>query len=172
MEEKILEILAYTLPSVVTGGVAYYFFAKHIAHEENKRRFYLHKEHQKKSFPVRLQAYERMVLFLERIDPNKLLVRVKPTSENHIDYLNLLINNVEQEYEHNLSQQIYMSDKSWDMIVAAKNATLQLLRNKAATESINNVKEFQEGVITDGLKETHPSVAALTYIKKEVADLF
>ena len=172
MEEKLLEILAYTLPSVITGGVAYYFFAKHIAHEEGNKRFYLHKEHKKMSFPACLQAYERMVLFLERINPNKLLTRVLPTSEDHIDYLNLLINSVQQEFEHNLSQQIYMSNKSWDMIIAAKNATLQLLRNKAATESVNSVKGFQEGILADGISETHPSVVALAYVKKEVRDLF
>ena len=169
---KLLEILAYTLPSAITGGVAYYFFAKHIAHEENRRRFYLHKEHQKMSFPLRLQAYERMVLFMERTNPNKLLIRIKPSSEDHVAYLNKLVHHVEQEFEHNLSQQIYMSDKSWNMIVTAKNATLQLLRNKAATESITNTAAFQEAIIKDGMQNTHPSISALAVLKKEVADLF
>jgi len=170
--DKLLEILAYTLPAAVTGAVAYYFFAKHVAYEENRRRFYLHKEHQKMSFPLRLQAYERMVLFLERINPNKLLTRVKPSSDKHIDYLNKLVDNVEQEYEHNLSQQIYMTDKSWNMIVTAKNTTLQLLRNKAAITSINDVDAFQEAIIKEGLNKTHPSFSALAFIKKEVAELF
>jgi len=170
--DKLLEILAYTLPAAITGAVAYYFFAKHIAHEENRRRFYLHKEHQKMSFPMRLQAYERMVLFLERTNPNQLLVRVKPKSDDPIAYLGLLVNKVEQEYEHNLSQQIYMSDKTWDMIVTAKNATLQLLRNKAANEGIKTTTEFQEAVIKEGFEDIHPSIAAIAVLKNEVADLF
>ncbi len=170
--DKIFELLTYTIPSVVTGGVAFYFFSKHIAHEENRRRFYLHKEHQKTSFPLRLQAYERMVLYLERINPNKLLTRERPLSDDHIDYLKQLVSSVEKEFEHNLSQQIYMSDKAWDMIVTAKNTTLQTLRNTAASGEIKNTTQFQEAVIMAGLEETHAAVLALSFLKKEVADLF
>lgn len=170
--DKILEILAYAIPSIVTGGVAYYFFLKHIKHEESRRRFYLHKENQKLSFPLRLQAYERMVLFLERINPNKLMLREMPKTADKTAYLNQLVNSIEHEFEHNLAQQIYISDACWNMILAAKNATLQLLRNKTASESINTAKELQESVLKEGIKDSHPSIAAISYIKTEVADLF
>jgi hypothetical protein len=170
--DKILEILAYTIPSMVTGAVAFYFFSKHINHEENRRRFYLHKENQKQSFPLRLQAYERMVLFLERINPNQLLIRVSPKSEDTNSYLHLLINSIEQEFEHNVAQQIYVSDECWTMIVTAKNATLQQLRNKAASTNVTTAQELQESVLKEGINEAHPSTAALAFIKTEVADLF
>jgi hypothetical protein len=170
--EKILEILSYTIPSVVTGAVAYYFFVKHINHEENRRRFYLHKEHQKQSFPQRLQAYERLVLFLERINPNKLMIRETPKSEDKINYLHQLVNAVELEFEHNLSQQIYITDECWNMVVTAKNTTLQLLRNKAASTAIATSKDLQEIVLKEGINDAHPSISALTFIKKEVAELF
>jgi len=170
--DKILEILSYTIPSVITGGVAYYFFLKHISHEENRRRFYLHKENQKQSFPQRLQAYERMVLFLERINPNKLMLRELPNSEDKIMYLSQLVDAIEKEFEHNLSQQIYISDECWNMIVTAKNTTLQLIRNKAATPENKNSKDLQEAVLKEGIAEAHPSTAALTFIKKEVAEFF
>ncbi len=170
--DKILEILAYTIPSVITGGIAYYFFAKHINHEEKRRQFYLHQENQKQSFPLRLQAYERMVLFLERINPNKLLLRESPKSDDKTIYLHQLVNSVEQEFEHNLSQQIYMTNACWNMIVTAKNATLQLLRNKTASETITESKELQEAVLKEGINDSYPSYAAIVYIKNEVADLF
>ena len=170
--DKILEILAYTLPSVITGGVAYYFFVKHVKHEENRRRFYLHRENQKQSFPLRLQAYERMVLFLERIDPNKLMLREIPNSEDKTTYLHQLVNAIEQEFEHNLSQQIYMSTECWQIILTAKNATLQLIRNKTASTDIQNAKELQERIIKEGMNEANPSITAIAFIKSEVADLF
>ncbi len=170
--DKILEILSYTIPSVITGGVAYYFFVKHVSHEENRRRFYLHKENQKQSFPLRLQAYERMILFLERVNPNKLLLREIPISEDKTVYIQQLVNNVEQEFEHNLSQQIYMTDKCWNMIVTAKNATLQLLRNKTASVAVKTSKELQEAVLKEGINDSYPSYAAIKFIKTEVADLF
>ena len=162
----------YTVPSMVTGAVAFYFFQKHLNHEINLQKFQLHKEFQKQSFPLRLQAYERLVLFLERTNPNKLMIRVSPLSDDKIEYLHILVQNIEQEFDHNLSQQIYVSDPCWDMVVMAKNTTLQLLRNKAVSGEIKNARELQEAILKEGINEEHPSSAALVYIKNEVSDLF
>ena len=67
--DKILEIVSYTLPSLITGGVAYFLFTSYFKDQQNTRRWLLMRENQKESLPLRLQAYERMVLFLERIHP-------------------------------------------------------------------------------------------------------
>jgi len=168
--DKILEILSYTLPSVVTGGVAYYFFVKHINHEENRRRFYLLKKKKKQSFPLRLQAYERMVLFLERMNPNKLLFREKPKSDDKSVYLQQLVTSIEHEFEHNLSQQIYMTDQCWDIILTAKNATLQLIRNKTASSAVISSNDLIEVILKEGIQEAFPSTTAISYIKSEIKD--
>jgi len=78
----VISYFAYLLPAIVVGLVAYFFFKGHISNEEGRRRYLIQKEAQKSILPVRLQAYERLTLFLERIDPNKLLLRVKPYSDN------------------------------------------------------------------------------------------
>jgi hypothetical protein len=93
---------SYLLPAIVVGLVAYYFFKGHTANEEGRRRYLIQKEAQKKLLPIRLQAYERLTLLLERIDPNKLLLRVKPYSDDLQKYESLLIQNIDKEYEHNL----------------------------------------------------------------------
>ena len=67
---KLIELLSYTLPAVITGLVAYYFFDLHTKNEEGRRRFLLNKEAQKDALPIRLQAFERITLFLERININ------------------------------------------------------------------------------------------------------
>jgi len=77
-EENYLQLLFYLLPAVVVGIIAFYFFNLHIRNEERRQRCLLHRENQKQAHPLRLQAYERMALFLERISPGNLLVRVKP----------------------------------------------------------------------------------------------
>ena len=74
--EQVLSYFAYLLPAIIVGIVAYYFFKGHTANEEGRRRYLIQKEAQNKTIPIRLQAYERLTLFLERIDPNKLLIRV------------------------------------------------------------------------------------------------
>lgn len=101
--EKIFEVFLYAVPALITGMIAYYFFKEHTKNEDGRRRFLLHKDLQVNALPIRLQAYERMALFLERISPNKLLIRISPTSSDKDSYESLLIASIEQEFEHNLS---------------------------------------------------------------------
>jgi hypothetical protein len=170
--ERIIDILFNLLPAGIVGAVAYYFFKQHIENEAGRRRFLLQNERQKESFPLRLQAYERMTLFLERITPSKLLTRVNPTSSNKDDYESLLVANIEQEFEHNLSQQIYISDDCWTVIIAAKNATIQLIRKANMNEKTDSANKLREVVLTELMDTSAPSNAALAFIKKEVAEMW
>ena len=85
---QLIELLSYTIPSVITGSIAYLLFQSYFNDQQNSRRWLSQKESQKISLPIRLQAFERMTLFLERINPSKLLIRVVPLSENKNDYEN------------------------------------------------------------------------------------
>ncbi len=174
MEEltQILSYVAYLLPAVVVGIIAYYFFKGHTANEEGRRRYLIQKEAQNKILPTRLQAYERLTLLLERIDPNKLLVRVKPYSEAVDEYEALLIQNIEQEFDHNVTQQIYVTPECWNLINAAKNATIHIIRQGAMHEKDNNADALREYLLRNFMEEVTPSQKALAYIKKEVAELF
>lgn len=169
---QIITLLSYTLPAIVTGLVAYNFFNLHTKNEEGRRRYLLNKEAQKEALPLRLQAYERMTLFLERISLTKLLIRIAPISENKNDYENLVIAHIEQEFEHNLTQQIYMSDECWSIITTAKNATIQMIRKANRTEGIDTVDKLRELLLNDLLEKQSPSNAALAYIKNEVGQLW
>lgn len=167
----ILSYFAYLLPAVVVGIIAFYFFKGHTANEEGRRRFILQKEAQKNMLPLRLQAYERYALFLERIAPNKLLVRVAPFSEDVEDYEKLLIKNIEQEFEHNVSQQIYVTNDCWNMINAAKNATIQIIRKTVMNEKVDSSSKLRETLIQHFMDETSPSQKALMYLKQEVSEM-
>ncbi len=170
--EIIINLVLFTIPALITGIIAYYFFKEHTKNEDGRRRFLLHRDMQVNAMPLRLQAYERMALFLERITPTKLLVRVIPKSSKKEDYESLLIATIEQEYEHNLSQQIYMSDECWNIITAAKNATIQLLRKASLLEKTDTANKLREVVLTEMMERRAPSDAALSYIKKEVGEMW
>ncbi|RTZ03294.1 hypothetical protein EKM02_00170 [Flavobacterium sp. RSP49] len=169
---KIIEILGYTIPSLITGGVAYYLFNAYFKDQQNTRRWLLQKDAQKDLLPLRLQAYERMALFMERINPSKLLVRITPLSEDKNEYHNFVIAQIEQEYEHNLTQQIYISDECWSIIVTAKNATIQMIRLATTNERVKDANSLREIIIEDLLEKPSPSTAALAYIKNEVGQLW
>ena len=169
---KIIEILAYTIPSLITGGVAYFLFQSHFKDQQKTRLWLIQRDNQKIALPLRLQAYERMTLFMERIHPSQVMVRIKPISTNKNDYENYIIAHIEQEFEHNIAQQIYISDKCWTVILTAKNATVQMIRNAAKNEKVTNADELRTFVITELLEKTSPSTTALSFIKNEVAELW
>jgi len=169
--EAILQMFGFLLPAVVTGVVAFYFFKMHTKNEEGRRRFLLHKDSQASTLPIRLQAYERMALFLERISIPNLVVRVAPKSADKADYENLLIKSIENEFDHNLSQQIYLTDELWNVIKAAKGATVQMIR-KAALSETDSADKLREDILTETMDKASPSATALAFVKKEIGNLW
>ena len=169
MESTLLESIGYVLPAAVTGLVAYYMFNGFIKQHGSEKNLELLAQRKKESLPIKLQAYERMLLFCERINPVKMLVRVKPLSENTQDYLKLLIASVEQEFEHNLVQQIYISNDSWTAILATKNNIINKLKEVAETS--NTANNLRENVIVHYSKSLPPTDTAISFIKNEVKKL-
>ncbi|NRB60338.1 MAG: hypothetical protein HRU50_10440 [Winogradskyella sp.] len=172
MEQQLVDLLMYIIPALVTGAIAFLFFREHVDNENNRRNFLIKKDLQKEAFPIRLQAYERMSLFLERIKPSQLLTRVNPTSSNKDDYESLLVATIEQEFEHNLSQQIYVTDQCWSIIMAAKNATIQLIRKSNMSDKTDSADKLREVILTELIDNPAPSNAALSFIKTEVSKLW
>ncbi|MDY0089308.1 MAG: hypothetical protein RBR78_02975 [Flavobacteriaceae bacterium] len=168
----IFEILAYTIPALITGLIAYYFFKLHNDNEEKRRRYLLQKEYRKDVLPLRLQAYERMALFLERIHPAKLLIRITPYNEDKNDYERLLIHHIEQEFDHNLAQQIYISDECWTVINTAKSTTIHNIRKANMSQKVDSANKLREVILSDLLDKQAPSQTALSYVKNEVMELF
>ena len=169
--DKVLELLMYAVPSLITGGVAYYLFDNYFKDQQNTRRWLLQRENQKHSLPLRLQAYERLALFLERINPAKLLIRVAPLNDNKVDYQNLLIHHIEQEYEHNITQQVYVTNELWTMLLTAKNTIIQNIRKTTLDESVTNADQLREKILSNLLDGQSASTVALSYLKNEVAEV-
>lgn len=168
----LIQLFSYTIPSLITGGVAYYLFDAHFKDQQNTRRWLLQKETNPTILPLRLQAYERMTLLMERINPSQLLVRVHPTGKNKIDYQNYLIAQIEQEFEHNLTQQIYVSEKCWSIVLTAKNATIQVIRLTAQKEDVADADVLRERILTDSFDKISPTTTAMSFIKDEVSSLW
>lgn len=170
-ENNILQLFFFLLPAIVVGAISYYFFQMYFKNEEKRRRFILRQENQKTALPLKLQAYERMALFLERISLGKLLLRVKPVSQNTADYEDLLTRTIDMEFEHNLAQQIYLSNECWNVIKTSKNATIGMIRKTAKREEIENADVLREKLLTGLMDQTAPTEAALDYIKNEVRNI-
>ena len=98
-----------------------------------------------------------------------MLIRIPPISANTNDYLQLLIANIEQEFEHNLVQQIYISKDTWTAICAAKNAITNKLKQSAGNS--NSANNFRENVLKEYANTLPPTETAIDFIKNEVRNI-
>ena len=134
--EDILEILKYTLPSLIVFLTAYYFLKKYFENESKKRIHQTLLKNQDVITPLRLQAYERIIILLERISPESLIIRINKPGYTCKQLQTELLNTIRIEWEHNLSQQVYITQKSWEVVKNAKSNIIQLINITA-----NKVKE-------------------------------
>lgn len=139
-----------------------------------KQRWDIRSKNTEITLPLRLQAYERMCLFLERITPNHLLLRTSGSASNALEFQQILLQEIREEYNHNLAQQVYMSDQTWEEIKKAVNE-VQSLINQAASEvqpdapANDLAKKIFERVIQ---QEIQPCTHALKVAKAEIQRTF
>ncbi|MDY8135482.1 hypothetical protein [Aquimarina sp. 2201CG5-10] len=171
MEIEIIPLILSLIPALFVAVLSFAFFKLHTSNEERRRRFLLHRENQKQSLPLRLQAYERMALFMERISPGKLLTRIAPIDQEKKSYESLLISTIEQEFEHNLAQQIYITDECWNIIKASKNGAIAMIRKSGLNDDIDSADKMRESILTELIEKGAPTDTALVFIRNEVSDL-
>jgi hypothetical protein len=124
--------------------------------------------------PNRLHAFERMTLFLERMTPQNLLVRINTGSVPAKEFLQLLLAEVRNEYNHNVSQQIYISEEVWELIKNAKEDLIVTINDSAnemdeGSSSLDLSKKIFEKTIN---KTVDPIAHALSELKREVQRIF
>jgi hypothetical protein len=172
MEDIIFDLIPYIIPSIVTGFVAYYFFNTYIQSENRRQKIELIRDRKKEMLPLRLQAYERLTLFMERINPSKLVLRITPTSDDIELYVQKLLISIEQEFEHNLSQQIYISESCWNALIAAKNATRSLIISSSKDPKLVDANQLRETILKKMTGTNAPSNTGMAFIKEEVKELY
>jgi len=172
MEYYIL-LTVILLGAVIVFGV--YLIITTVAEKVfEKQKWDLRAKYTEISLPLRLQAYERMCLFLERISPNNLLLRLVPSAMNALELQQILLNDIREEYNHNVAQQMYMSIHAWDQINYAMNEVVADI-NKASTEvspeapASDLAKKIFAHVIQ---KEIQPVSHALKVLKEEIREIF
>ena len=171
----VLDILKYTIPSLITFLTAYVILKLFIDGEKKQKELEVRAAHYKDSLPLRLQAYERLTLFLERITPTNLISRVNKPGMNSRDLQLALISNIRLEFEHNLSQQIYISSSAWMMIVQVKEEIVSIVnRVSAELPETASGKDLSRAIIEYFInnEQVMPTQKALDTLKTEVKKVF
>ena len=124
--------------------------------------------------PNRLHAYERMTLFLERMSPQNLLIRLNTESMPAKDFHQMLLTEVRNEYNHNVPQQIYISEEVWELIKNAKEDLIVSINDAASemTEESTSL-ELSKKIFEKTMGKTvDPLAHALAELKREVYRIF
>lgn len=173
--DAFIEILKIILPATAVFFAAFLIVQRFLDNDQKKREHDLKKTSQNVTTPLRLQAYERVVIFLERIHPNSLVVRVNKHGFTAHQLHMELIKTIKSEYEHNLAQQIYVSYNSWELVKTAKEEITKLINisaTKVPHDNTSNDLAMMILNVTSSLEKKLPNEVALDYIKKEVSQLF
>ena len=167
----ILEIVKMSASGILVLIMAYFILDRFFRNAERKRYFEMKKEAAKALNPIRLTAYERLALLLERLNPDSLVVRVQSPGMSAQMLHQALITTIREEFDHNVTQQIYVSNDVWLMVRGAKENLLQFI-NTVASQMPDNVPAVELAkIIIEKYNDTEnatPIQAALEGLKREV----
>lgn len=178
MSTSLLLIITLTAIAAVialTGYINYKIFKVYADNQQKSQMLQMkideHKEYVKTVVPIRLQAYERMTLFLERISPNSLIIRCYQPGMNLQTLQGVLTKTIRDEWEHNLSQQIYISSESWTRIREAKDEMINLINSSAISLPAEaDPTTLAATIFTNVVKTKAPTDMALEFLKKEIKE--
>lgn len=167
----ILEIIKISVPALIVFFTVHYLFRNYLEGQQRMRQQEIEKEQKSTSLPMRMQAYERLSLFCERVSIPTLLLRVPTTNHSVKTYRLALLLAIQQEFEHNITQQVYISNQLWEIIKAARDDAVNFI--SVVSEKIEpeaSADEFRKALLDyHAGREATGMDTALQAIKKEAS---
>lgn len=165
-----VNILSFTIPALIVFAVVYYLAKKFLDEQRKIRLLEVKKEQMSALTPLKLQAYERLTLFLDRISPDNLVLRLSKSGQSAAELRAQLVQTIQAEFSHNISQQIYVTDDAWKMIKAVKEQIIGIVEN-----CYRDCDEDETGpglgkkILTSLMNEKQiPTQRAIELLKKEI----
>lgn len=174
MNDPVVLVLVAILPSIVVFLTAFYLIKQFTGARMSERITELKKDDHKQVLPLRLQAYERITLLLERIQPGPLVLRIHTSHMDARDLQQALVATIREEYEHNVTQQVYVSDRAWAKVKQAKEETIRLVNlSFDQVGDAHSATDLSRRIFENVAHLSHtPSQEALVAIKEEIRRLF
>jgi len=169
--DNLFDILKITIPALIVFLTAWVLLRNLMRNDQDKRRQKLILQNSRTVTPIKLQAYERIVLLLERISLESLLVRVSSADMTANQLHSALLNTIRTEFEHNLSQQIYMSPQAWEVVRNARSNMIKIINSEVEKIPANSTGMAFSRQLLEKIMELdkEPTRAAIDYIKGEIA---
>jgi hypothetical protein len=170
----LLDILKYTVAGIGVVYVAFYLFKPYLDKSEGIQLLELKRTISNQTLPLRLQAYERVVLFIERVNPASLLIRLNGSANTAAELQAIIINEIRSEFQHNIAQQIYVSVKVWAVVKRVKEDTISVVNNavKALPPDTTALELSKTILIHLSKLPDNPYDMALSLIRQDMEELF
>jgi hypothetical protein len=170
----LLDILKYTIAGLGVVWIAFYLIKPYLDRDEKIQMLEFRKTISNQTLPLRLQAYERLVLFIERVNPANMLVRMNATAYSAHDLYSIIVEEVRNEYQHNITQQIYVSSRAWAIVKHVKDDTLGIVNNAIKTVPPTATGLDLSKIILGRLSELedNPYEVGANMLRKDLEELF
>jgi hypothetical protein len=170
----LLDILKYTVSGLGVVWIAFYLIKPYLDKSERIQLLEFKKSIGNHTLPLRLQAYERIILFMERINPENLLIRLNATGYSAAELQSIIISEVRSEYQHNITQQNYVTSRAWGIAKRVKEDTLNLVTGafKSLPENSTGLELSRVILVTLSQLENNPYEIGAELIRKDLEDLF
>ena len=174
LSSYLLDILKFTLAGIGTVYAAFYLIKPHLDKTENLQLMELKKTISNQTLPLRLQAYERVVLFIERVNPASMLVRLHATGLSATELHSIVANEIRNEFQHNITQQVYVSSRTWAVVTRVKDDTLSVVTNavKALPETATGLDLSRTVLAHLSHLQDNPYDIALQIVREDMEALF
>ena len=169
-----LDIIKFVLAGSAVVYIAFTFIKPELDKRLQSKLLDLKKSSLETTLPLRLQAYERLTLFIERINPSNMLVRVHVAGTTVKEIQQFLLSEIRTEYQHNITQQLYVSAQAWIVMARIKDDTISMINNTASSLSPDaSSVELSKIILTHlaGL-EDNPYDAGLMLLKHDMQQFF
>jgi hypothetical protein len=168
--DYIAELLKILLPAGIVLYGMYLVVVSFLSKEKEKMLVELKTNNTEVVLPIRLQAAERLCLFLERITPNNLVRRSNPSSYTINELYSILMNEVREEFNHNFSQQVYFSEETWEAVKrAVEEVTTIINLSRQNLESDGKGIDLAKSIFAQSLERQNDAILyALKQVKSEV----
>lgn len=168
------DLIKIVLPAALVLYAMYLVIRSFLQKDFDRQLIAIKQQNTETILPLRLQAYERMALFLERIAPNNMLIRLMEPSLSATAFQQKLLGEIRDEYHHNHSQQIYMSDEAWNVIQNAMNQLIGVIQT--ASEKMgpeDSAVDLSSAIFNQMAEQQNDFVrSALSFIKNEIRQSF
>lgn len=172
--EFLVYIIVALIPASAVVIVVYLFLKKQGENEISKLSMQIKKERQSFFLEPRLDAYQRMILLLERTHPYSLVMRIHNPTHSAKHFQKELLESIRKEFDHNVAQQIFISPESWEMIKKSKEETINIINIAAKSMEEDADATALSSKIFEIVAEVGelPCDITIKFLKKEFQKLF